>query len=394
MIMSNDLLVFSHLRWNFVFQRPQHLMTRFAKHRRVFFIEEPLFEDVSFPKIHTHQSEEGVFVITPYLPQAFSNRKQHQDMVQVALLEELLLARNITDYSAWYYTPMSLTFSRQLTPKHVIFDIIDELSLFKDAPIQMKELESELFKKTDLAFASTQSLFNAKCSRYTNIHVFPNSIDKAHFGKARLKNVDPADQINIPHPRIGFFGVIDERIDLQLLSEMSRLQPDLQFVMIGPVVKMDPATLPQSKNIHYLGQKSYHELPQYVSGWDCAMMPFAVNESTRFISPTKTAEFLAAGLPVTCTAIEDVVTFYGDENLVRIAQTAAEFIESFYEAFKDRKNFKWQLKVDSFLADTSWDATWLAMATLENEIGLNTKIEKKTLRASADHDAFYLPTPN
>lgn len=377
---DNDLLVFSHLRWNFVFQRPQHLMSRYAKQRRVFFIEEPVFEDVSFPKIHTHQSEEEVFIITPYLPHALANEKQNK--VLEALIDELILARNIHDYSVWYYTPMSLQFTRHLTPKHILFDIMDELSLFKNAPQLLKQLEEELFQKADLVFTGGKSLFEAKRLRHKNIHAFPSSIDKVHFGKARGKMAEPADQEKIPHPRIGFFGVIDERTDLHLLAEISRLHPQFQFIMLGPVVKIDPTTLPICKNIHYLGQKNYRELPGYVSGWDAAMMPFALNESTRFISPTKTPEFLAAGLPVVSTAIEDVVAPYGDKDLVYIAGSPEEFANALTCALKDKKNIKWRIKVDSFLADISWDITWKSMALLEQQI--EKKIQFKSENAARD----------
>lgn len=375
---ENDLLVFSHLRWNFVFQRPQHLMSRYAKQRRVFFIEEPVFEDVSFPKIHTHQSEEGVFVITPYLPHALANEKQNP--VLETLVDELLLARNIRDYSVWYYTPMSLQFTRHLKPKNILFDIMDELSLFKDAPQLLKQLEEELFQKADLVFTGGKSLHDAKRFRHKNIHSFPSSIDKTHFGKARKKMTDPADQEKIPHPRIGFFGVIDERTDLHLLTAISKLHPEFHFIMLGPVVKIDPATLPISNNIHYLGQKNYRELPGYVSGWDAAMMPFALNESTRFISPTKTPEFLAAGLPVVSTAIEDVVTPYGDEDLVYIASNPEEFANALTCALKDKANIKWKLKVDSFLADISWDITWKNMALLEQQIEKKIQFKEHDLR--------------
>src|SRR5690606_28943889 len=103
--------------------------------------------------------------------------------------------------------------------------------------------------------------------------------------------------------RIGYAGVIDERIDLVLLDQVARARPDYQFVMLGPIAKIDPATLPQRGNIHYLGSKKYADLPRYLAGWDVAMMPFALNDATRFISPTKTPEYLAAGRRVVSTAI-------------------------------------------------------------------------------------------
>ncbi len=384
---NNDLLVFSHLRWNFVFQRPQHLMTRFAKHRRVFFFEEAVFEDISFPKIHTHKNEDGVFVVTPYLPHAFV-KSNHQEVL-ATLVDELLIARHVYDYTTWYYTPMSLMFTRHLTPKRILFDVMDELSSFKNASPLLKDLETELFERADLVFTGGYSLYNAKKDRHQNIHPFPSSIDKTHFAQARKKQTDPADQAKIPHPRVGFFGVIDERTDINLLAEISHLRPDTHFVMIGPVVKVDQDTLPQAKNIHYLGQKTYRELPPYVAGWDCAMMPFALNESTRYISPTKTPEYLAAGCPVVSTAIEDVIHPYADENLIHIASSPQQFVDYIELALRDRLNIKWQLKVDSFLADISWDMTWQKMAALETQ--LDTKITVVNETQDVDYQPLDMP---
>ncbi|OFZ30446.1 MAG: hypothetical protein A2622_08565 [Bdellovibrionales bacterium RIFCSPHIGHO2_01_FULL_40_29] len=360
---NNDLVVFSHLRWNFVFQRPQHLMSRFAKKRRVFYFEEPIFEDVSFPRIHTHQSEEGVFVVTPFLPQAFL--KLNYQAVLATLLDELLMARYIHNFNIWYFTPMALTFSRHLSPKRIVFDIIDELVHFADAPPLLKELENELLMKADLVFTAGHSLFEAKKNRHHNIHAFPSSVDKIHFAQARLKPTDPMDQIKISRPRVGYFGAIDDRVDMVLLAEMARLRPDIQFILIGPIVKANPETLPQADNIHYLGQKSYRELPNYIAHWDCAMIPFVLNDSTQYINPTKTLEFLAAGKPVVSTAIMDVIYPYGENNLVHVAESATQFIDYIELALLERRNIKWQLQVDSLLAEVSWDNTWQKMTALE-----------------------------
>ncbi len=385
----NDLLVFSNTRWNFIFQRPQHLMTRFAKHRRIFFFEEPMFEDVSFPKIHTHQSEEGVFVITPYLPQAFVSRKQDQDMVLTILVDELLLARNIQNYTAWYDSPCYLSFTRHLKPKHIIYDIVENVSQSKNNPLALQDLENELFESANLVFTVGHSLYKAKRFRHPNIFAFPSSIDKIHFGKARLKTTDAIDQEHIASPRIGFYGVLNDRINFNLLAEISTLRPDYQFILIGPIVDTEPSLLPQAGNIHYLGQKNYRELPQYLAGWDAAMMPFALTERTRFISPTHTPEFLAAGLPVVSTALEDVMFPYGEGQLVRIAHTATEFVSGLDCALKDRKNIKWQVKVDSFLADISWDLTWQKMAALEAKIESMPSQMPTRIHPSPDYKPLY-----
>jgi glycosyltransferase involved in cell wall biosynthesis len=211
-----------------------------------------------------------------------------------------------------------------------------------------------------VVFTGGQSLFEAKRDRHRNIHSFPSSIDAVHFRAARLKRADPADQELIARPRLGFFGVIDERLDVDLLARAAGMKPEWQFIMIGPVVKIDPATLPRRSNIHWLGGKSYDRLPAYLAGWNVGIMPFALNESTRFISPTKTPEFLAAGLPVVSTAITDVVRPYGEMGLVEIASTPDDLIGK-AETLLTRPRDAWLRSVDSHLAKTSWDLTWAAM---------------------------------
>ncbi|HKG14108.1 MAG TPA: glycosyltransferase, partial [Pyrinomonadaceae bacterium] len=236
-------------------------------------------------------------------------------------------------------------------------------------------LESELMSRADLVFTGGQSLYEAKRDRHPRVYAFPSSIDAEHFGSARDVSEEPADQQGIPHPRLGFFGVIDERLDIELLDEVARLRPEWQLVMIGPVVKVDPASLPRRENIHYLGMKSYEELPAYLSGWDVALLPFARNESTRFISPTKTPEYLAAGKPVVSTSIRDVVRPYGREGLVHIADTPAEFVAACEAALNEDASAR-QEKVDAFLAETSWDGTWASMGGLIDAAVAGRRAEK------------------
>jgi UDP-galactopyranose mutase len=365
---SNDLICLSHLRWNFVFQRPQHLMTRAAKERRVFFVEEPIFESRSDRWVDVQQSADGVYVVQPHLPQNLP----HDEAVQMQMhaIDDLFSEWNVKDYVLWYYTPMALSFTRHLEPSAVIYDCMDELSLFKNAPKELIDNEKELLKAANLVFTGGQSLYEAKRDRHPNVHAFPSSIDFHHFSHARkiskAQHPDPEDQTNIPHPRIGYCGVIDERLDYDLIGGMANARPDWQIILIGPIVKVDPESLPKGENIHYLGQKDYKELPHYMAGWDVAMMPFAKNDATKFISPTKTPEYLAAGRPVVSTSIRDVVRPYGDQNLVEIADTIDEFIRAAARAGMDEGALPidWLQRVDTFLAQNSWDKTWEGMAKL------------------------------
>ncbi len=360
---TTDLLVFSHLRWDFVFQRPQHLLTRHANHRRVFYFEEPVFGMTEVPRLHLRETSENVLVVVPYLPSNIESSQVEAAMIE--LVDELVYEEELIDYSIWYYTPMALSFSRHLEPRAVIFDCMDELSLFKGAPQSLIEMEAELLKKADVVFTGGHSLYEAKKHSHHNIHPFPSSIDFNHFSQGRQKLVEPDDQINIPHPRIGFYGVIDERFNVDLLKEMAELKPDFHFVIVGPVVKIDENTLPRRSNIHYLGKKDYQALPLYLAGWDCAMMPFALNDSTKYISPTKTPEFLASGRPVVSTSIRDVVNPYGNNKLVYIADDAETFVASIEMAMAEAKTPEWMDRVDHYLRDDSWDNTFSKMAALE-----------------------------
>jgi UDP-galactopyranose mutase len=373
-----DLICLSHLRWNFVFQRPQHLLSRAAaNHERVFFFEEPIFGKNSTPKLEVRKSAEGVMVVEPHIPEGM----QHNEAVQAQrqLLDDLLSEWNIQNYILWYYTPMALSFSRHLDPSLTIYDCMDELSLFKNAPKELLDNESELLQIADLVFTGGQSLYEAKKDRNPNVFAFPSSIDFTHFAQARKiskhDHSDPEDQAAIPHPRMGYCGVIDERIDFDLVSKAATARPDWQFVFVGPVVKIDPASLPKQPNIHYLGQKDYKELPQYLAGWDVAMMPFAINDSTKFISPTKTPEYLASGKPVVSTAIRDVVRPYGEQGLVEIASTLDEFIRAAARCGMDEGALPidWLTRVDTFLGQTSWQKTWEEMSKL-----MARAIEEKT----------------
>lgn len=363
---KTDLVVFSHLRWDFVYQRPQHLLSRCARKRRVFFVEEPIFGNCSM-RLDVREADPGVHVVVPYLPEGLRSEIAI-NAVMKDLTRQLFAAHGINEYVFWYYTPMALRFTDHFNPVASVYDCMDELSAFKGAHANLPALEKQLFREVDLVFTGGQSLYEVKRDQHPAVYAFPSSIDASHFGKARTALEDPEDQANIPHPRLGFFGVIDERFDVQLLDEVAAKRPDWHFVIIGPVVKIDPEALPKHANIHYLGGKKYSELPDYLAGWDIALLLFARNESTRFISPTKTPEYLAAGKPVISTSIRDVVRPYGEQKLVEIADTADELIQAAEKILSIENRSEWLTKVDAFLENISWDKTWAQMSDLIEEV--------------------------
>ena len=355
-----SLICFSHLRWNFVLQRPQHLLTRATSDFNVLYFEEPVFEAEGRSHLDVKETDDGVAVVTPVLPAGLS--PSDVIVTQRRLLNLLVNSLTKTPSVAWYYTPMALQFSAHLQFECVVYDCMDELSNFLGAPSDIRVLETELFHRADVVFTGGRALYESKLESHSNIHAFPSSIDRNHFTKARVPHLieDPADQREIPHPRIGFFGVIDERSDLKMIEEVALLRPEYQFVILGPVVKIDPASLPRSPNIHWLGQKHYNQLPAYMAHWNAGFMPFAINDATRFISPTKTPEFLAAGLPVVSTPIVDVVRSWGKSGLVSIAGTAEEMCDEIDRALIVDRSL-WLKRVDQALAALSWDKTYASM---------------------------------
>ena len=355
--MAASVIVFSHLRWNFVTQRPQHLITRLAETRKILFVEEPVpFAAGEHGTANILQVHQNIVILQPKIDPS-------------RLIDELEpLLNKYTQYLypqppiLWFYSAAFHEMSDRLNHALLVYDCMDELSAFKGAPQSLVDQERALLKKADLVFTGGKSLFEAKRLLSDEVYCYPSSVDSAHFEKALLEETPvPADIEDIPHPIVGYYGVIDERIDYDLLAEVARMNPDLSFVMIGPVVKVDESSLPQAENMYYLGAKAYDELPGYLKAFDIAMMPFALNESTKFISPTKTLEYLAAERPVISTPIYDVVRDYS--HVLPIAENAREFtdaLQSFLEERPEKKDLR-NRKYRDILQAVSWDKTVAAM---------------------------------
>jgi UDP-galactopyranose mutase len=355
-----DLVCLGHVRWQSVFERPQHLMTRYARNRRVFFVEEPIFDDTPETRI-TVEVHDGVHVVVPHLPRALGATESIA--AQRAALEQLLARERISRYVLWYCTPLALRFSSHLVPVSVAYDCIDELSASRGASTQLPALERELMRWADVVFTDGQALYEARKGQHPNIHAVPSSVDVAHFAVARRHGPDPPDQKPIPGPRLGFFGVLDERLDIPLLQGLADARPDWQLVMIGPVVTIDKRDLPRRPNIHYLGPKAYSELPRYIGGWDVALLLYARNEATRFLNPTSTPAYLAAGRAVVSTPIRDVISPYGERGLLYVADTVTDMVRACNAALREPVEFR-RTRADAFLGDVSWDRTWSRTASL------------------------------
>lgn len=369
---AQELLVcFSHLRWSFVYQRPQHLISRAARTRSVLFFEEPEYVSVEAPRVRVRQTG-NVTRLWAELPEGSS--QEVANCFQRAMLDSVLASRPERLLTAWYYTPLALRFSNPGAFDRVVYDCMDELSAFQDADPDLAACEHVLLKTADVVFAGGRSLYAAKRGIRADLVLEPSSVDAQHFRLARSSGLaSPPDQAELPRPRVGWFGVIDERMDLELVAELAQLRPAWSFVMLGPVVKIDPASLPQAPNLHWLGGRRYAELPAYLGGWDVGFMPFACNAATRFISPTKTLEYLAAGVPLASTPVPDVVAEYGEPGVVEIAADAPAMAAACERQLLRAKN-PWLVQVDALLARQSWDAVWRRMeAALDGADGAATR---------------------
>ena len=363
------LIVFSHLRWDFVFQRPQHVLSRLSRHFDVYFIEEPIFAEGP-PTLMRSTQQGGVQVVTPRSPVRAQGFHDDQMAVLKPLIEEFVVAQRLAEPLVWLYTPMALSLIADLEPRAVVYDCMDDLASFKFAPPELIAREAALMAQADVVFTGGPSLYESRRGRHSNLHCLPSAVDAEHFTPSRL-DATSAEGVaaaalhrGMPHPRLGFFGVIDERLDLELVAGIADQRPGWHIVMVGPGVKIDPATLPQRPNILWAGMQRYEALPHLMSHWDVCLLPFALNEATRFISPTKTLEYLAGGKPVVSTPIKDVVSLYG--SAVHIAATADEFVAAAETALAETPQARvdWRTRAQALVDGCTWDGTADAMAEL------------------------------
>ena len=370
------IIVFSHLRWNFVYQRPQHLLSRLSRHYQIVFIEEPVPNGDDF--LEHLRPAPNVEVLRPHVTSTLAGFHDDHLPVLQNQLAEFIRERRIDDYLIWFYTPMALPLASGLKPRAVIYDCMDELSGFMNAPRQLVQRENALFQLADLVLTGGPSLYRSRRERHANVHCFSSSVDAAHFAPALESPIaeHPAQE-SVPHPRLGYCGVIDERIDLALIAAIADAHPAWQLVMVGPVVKINPEVLPQRSNIHWLGQQSYEDLPRFMAGWNVCLLPFALNDATRFTSPAKTLEYMAAERPSVSTRIRDVAEPYG--HVVAIAGTTAEFIDACADllAESDAQKAVRGMEMRRILAGTSWDATAAAIHVLIEALPANIPLPQE-----------------
>ena len=332
---SNDpsvpIIVHSHLRWDFVWQRPQQLLSRFAAQHPVLFVEEPI-ESASEPALEVSLTPEGVVRVVPMLPNADTLSVDAGCALVLPLLERAihehsLLAGRFASPVQWFYSPMTApVYCGRFGAVVVVYDCMDELANFRFAPDDIAQREGYLLSKADVVFTGGYELYRSKSARHANTYLFGCGADAAHFGRARApETVVPSDVAALSKPILGYFGVVDERLDYVLIEQLAKRFPAASIVMVGPLAKVQSADLPRAANIHWLGSRRYEDLPAIVKAFDVCLMPFAMNAATQFINPTKTLEYLAAGKPVVSSAVPDVVRQYTD--IVDVAHSIDEFLD-------------------------------------------------------------------
>lgn len=376
------IIVFSHLRWNFVYQRPQHLLTGLSRAYRIAFIEEPVQGDSQRASWQFENPAEDVTICRPVTPSRTTGFHEQQLPHLVQLVQELPGKLGIDEYVLWFYTPLALPAAAGLQPLATVYDCMDELSAFLGAPPELLRREEELLEKADLVFTGGPSLYRSKKHRHPRAYCFPSSVDARHFAAAASGMAEAEDQADLPHPRLGYYGVIDERMDLPLIGSLAASHPEWQIAMVGPVVKIDPATLPRNPNIRYFGQRPYQQLPAYLRGWDVCLMPFARNKSTEFISPTKTLEYMAAEKTIVSTPITDVAEPYGD--LVFLGDTPEEFTRACERALnlEPGERARLQAGMRAVLGKTSWASTVSGMTQLISEAVARNRRKSRPSRAA------------
>jgi len=362
------IIVHCHLRWDFVWQRPQQIFSRLAASHPVLFIEDPVIADGE-PRLAIDQPYPNLVRIVPQIPQhlavnADKDAEIFLPQIKQALRDHPLLAGRFDNAVHWFYSPMPAPgYVGQLDTVGVVYDCMDELANFRFAPPDIAERERFVMANAGVVFTGGYQLFESKAKHHDNVNFYGCGVDVAHYGRARDAATQVPDAVAAtPAPRFGYFGVIDERLDYELIGALADRFPDASIIMAGPLAKVDPAELPQQSNIHWLGQQRYEDLPAIVKGFDVCLMPFALNEATKYINPTKTLEYMAAGKPIVSTAVADVVRNF--TPIVDVAHSRDGFLDAVERA--------WRQPDDALIAQgierasgASWDAT---VESMRNDI--------------------------
>ncbi len=372
------IIVHCHLRWDGVWQRPQQFLSRLSQSHRILFVEGPtVVPEESSPRYELKDAEgyPNIKIMRTYFPASrFYKDGAWVDSERLRLLDEALQNELSGEFECpvqWFYDPMAVFFAHKLKDRAVVYDCMDQLSQFKFAPPELVHREQKLLEAADVVFTGGRKLWESKSQTNSNCHFYGCGVDIEHFSKARSEQtVIPNDVHFVHRPILGYFGVVDERIDYELITRLADANPDWSIVVIGPVAKVDPNALPCRVNIYWVGRREYATLPAYTKAFDVCLMPFALNEATEYINPTKALEYMATGKPIVSTAVPDVVSNFG--QVVKVARSTEEFIKLCQEAVKspDQTAIQRGLKMAS---ENSWESI---VANLEKHVGEALKAKR------------------
>jgi glycosyltransferase involved in cell wall biosynthesis len=348
-------------------------MSRFAQRCRVLYIDPPVIIPGNGESLlWEQQNDSAVRVIRPLFADkriGAETRERDYEKLWSDLLPEVLAIAG-TNTIIWNFAPQADYLVAAALPqvKLAVYDCMDDLASFKDGTEEMRKREDHLLSLVDLLFTGGRSMYESRKDRHPRAYCFPSGVDVEHYKHTRDPQIqEPAAIAEIPHPRLGYFGVLDERIDWELIAAVARERPQWHWTLVGPFAKVEPEELPAGSNIHYLGQQEYADLPAFLKGFDIATMPFALNEATRVISPTKTPEYLAGGKPVISTSVPDVVATY--DEVVEIADGADTWITTIEQmlAWTDEQRQERLERAAPLLEQSSWDSVVERMWALMQE---------------------------
>ena len=355
MLDQPDLLCLSHLRWSPAYPRAQQLLRRCARDRRVYFVEPPVLDTDSEVTLERVADDGGVVVCVPHLPAGIEPAQAEAHLAY--LLDQLVAREDLQRPVLWLDSPALLAACHHLSARAVVYDCVDPAPLGGDAPARVVDRERLLLAHADLVLTPSHALHERLRGEHPAAHAVPSAIDPAPLARARALVPEPDDQAAIPHPRIGYAGPIDARLDLALVELVAMMRPELHFVFLGDTAELEAASLPQAPNLHWLGARRPDQLPAYLAGWEVAMLPLVRPGRPELASPTAAPSFLAAGCAVVATSARDVVRPWGEQGLAWIGDSPAAFACAIDNALAEERDRR-LARVDRFLAEAGWDHVW------------------------------------
>jgi glycosyltransferase involved in cell wall biosynthesis len=355
------IIVHCHLCWDWVWQRPQQFISRISRRHPVLFVE-TLGPDPTlvapYVRLHYHADHPNVTRVRLQFPMWRWGDEAYVDNTRRELVKDTLrgpLAGQFKNPVQWFYDPMTVrAFAGQMGEIGTVYDCMDEYSKFSEAHPEVSKRELELLARADVVFAGGRKLWESKRRHNDNCHFYGCGVDSAHFGRALdARTTVPHDLKRVKKKAaLGFFGVVDERMDYELVTKLADADPQWSIVMVGPVLKVKEQGLPERPNLHWLGSRDYSQLPSYCKGFDVCLMPFALNQATEYINPTKALEYMAAGRPVVSTKVPDVVSNFG--NIAKIGSSHEEFISLCRQAINEPDQGAIERGLER-AADSTWD---------------------------------------